>query len=722
LTASGPKLASADDRNQEAGVSRSTILGTILVTALSPARLDAQQQPFTLEQALSAPFPEELVAAPAGGAIAWVYNAQGARNLWIATPPEYQGRAVTAYTEDDGQELGELAWTPDARALVYVRGGASNSRGEYPNPLSLPAGVEQGLWIVAAAGGPPRRLGEGRSPAVSPKGDRVAYLKQGQVWWVPLADSAKPEQLVHARGTAQALRWSPDGAKLAFASGRGDHGFIGVYDVAAKTLRFLDPSVDRDVEPVWSPDGAQIAFIRIPAAEPTLPFTPRRVAPPWSIRVADVATGRGREVWKADAGRGSAFREIVAENQLLWGAGSRLVFPWEKDGWTHLYAVPLSGGVAALLTPGAFEVEHVTRTPDGREVVFSSNQDDLDRRHVWRVSVAGGKPQAVTSGTGIEWAPAVASDGKAVALLRADARKPPRPAILTGSGPARELAAGAIPADFPEAALVAPQQVLLSASDGVIVHGQLFLPRNLRPGERRPAVIFFHGGSRREMLLGWHYLYYYRNAYALNQYLASRGFIVLSVNYRSGIGYGLEFREALHYGAQGASEFGDVLGAGLYLRGRGDVDPKRIGLWGGSYGGFLTAMGLARASDLFAAGVDLHGVHQWNVEIRNWVPDYDPEQRADFAKLALESSPIAYVKDWRSPVLLIQGDDDRNVQFSQTVDLAAALRPLGVEVEQLVFPDEVHDFLTHAHWLAAYHAAAEFLERKLAAAPAVGAR
>ena len=703
-------------------MSRSTILGTILVTALSPARLDAQQQPFTLQQALSAPFPEELVAAPAGGAIAWVYNAQGARNLWIATPPEYQGRAVTAYTEDDGQELGELAWTPDARALVYVRGGASNSRGEYPNPLSLPAGVEQGLWIVAAGGGPPRRLGEGHSPAVSPKGDRVAYLKQGQVWWVPLADSAKPEQLVHARGTAQALRWSPDGAKLAFASGRGDHGFIGVYDVAAKTLRFLDPSVDRDVEPVWSPDGAQIAFIRIPAAEPTLPFTPRRVAPPWSIRVADVATGRGREVWKADAGRGSAFREIVAENQLLWGAGSRLVFPWEKDGWTHLYAVPLSGGAAALLTPGAFEVEHVTRTPDGREVVFSSNQDDLDRRHVWRVSVAGGKPQAVTSGTGIEWAPAVASDGKAVALLRADARKPPRPAILTGSGPARELAAGAIPADFPEAALVEPQQVLLSASDGVIVHGQLFLPRNLRPGERRPAVIFFHGGSRREMLLGWHYLYYYRNAYALNQYLASRGFIVLSVNYRSGIGYGLEFREALHYGAQGASEFGDVLGAGLYLRGRGDVDPKRIGLWGGSYGGFLTAMGLARASDLFAAGVDLHGVHQWNVEIRNWVPDYDPEQRADFAKLALESSPIAYVKDWRSPVLLIQGDDDRNVQFSQTVDLAAALRPLGVEVEQLVFPDEVHDFLTHAHWLAAYHAAAEFLERKLAAAPAVGAR
>src|SRR2546430_16835489 len=178
------------------------------------------------------------------------------------------------------------------------------------------------------------------------------------------------------------------------------------------------------------------------------------------------------------------------------------------------------------------------------------------------------------------------------------------------------LAAGAIPADFPEAALVEPQPVLVSASDGVIVHGQLFLPRNLRAGERRPAVIFFHGGSRREMLLGWHYLYYYRNAYALNQYLASRGFVVLSVNYRSGIGYGIEFREALHYGAQGASEFGDVLGAGLYLRGRGDVDPKRIGLWGGSYGGVLTAVGAALASPLVAAGGGLHGGHGPEVGMR----------------------------------------------------------------------------------------------------------
>jgi len=191
--------------------------------------------------------------------------------------------------------------------------------------------------------------------------------------------------------------------------------------------------------------------------------------------------------------------------------------------------------------------------------------------------------------------------------------------------------------------------------------------------------------------------------------------VVLSVNYRSGIGYGMEFREALDYGAAGASEYQDVEGAGLYLRGRPDVAPDRIGLWGGSYGGYLTALGLARASSLFAAGVDFHGVHDWNGVIANFEPAYEPEKRQDLARLAFQSSPMASIKSWRSPVLLIHGDDDRNVPFAQSVDLAEALRAQGVAFEELVFPDEIHDFLEHRHWLEAYHAAADFLDRHLRA-------
>lgn len=240
------------------------------------------------------------------------------------------------------------------------------------------------------------------------------------------------------------------------------------------------------------------------------------------------------------------------------------------------------------------------------------------------------------------------------------------------------------------------------------IHGQLFLPPDSAPGEKHPAMVFFHGGSRRQMLLGWHYMDYYHNAYGMNQYLASLGYVVLSVNYRSGIGYGLNFREALNYGASGASEFNDVLGAGLYLRTRSDVDPKRIGLWGGSYGGYLTALGLARASDLFAAGVDFHGVHDWSA-FRGTVPNPDPNA----TRTAFESSPMASIGTWHSPVLLIHGDDDRNVAFAQTVILVEALRKQGVQFDELIFPDEIHGFLTEKRWLEAYHAATDFLAKHL---------
>ena len=678
---------------------------------------------FTIQQALSAPFPAELTAAPARNRFAWVFNDEGKRNVWIAEPsPDGKGFkafAITKYTQDDGQDVGNLAWTPDATAVVYVRGGdLENIDTPDPNPASFAAGVEQDVWIAPVGGGEPRNIGEGHSPTVSPKGDVVAYILKDQVWLAKLDGSEKPEQLIHARGKSNSLRWSPDGRYLAFVSDRGDHSFIAVYEMGAASLEFLDPSTDHDQEPVWSPDGKHIAFLRIPSSKSDVIFEAKRSGPPWSIRVGDADSGKSAEIWRASPGVGSVFRNIEAENQLMWGAGDTIVFPWEADGWTHLYSVPTSaGGHAKLLTPGDFEVEYAAMSSDGKSIVYSSNQNDIDRRHTWKVGLDGAAPpQAVTSGTGIETAPAITSDNQTIAVLRSDARLPLRPAILTG-GEIRDLAANQIPADFPAGQMVTPQQVIFPAADGLLLHGQLFLPANAEDGTKHPAVVFFHGGSQRQMLLGWHYMDYYSNAYAMNQYLASRGYIVLSVNYRSGIGYGLDFREALNYGASGASEYNDVQGAGLYLRGRKDVDAHRIGAWGGSYGGYLTALALARSSDLYAAGVDFHGVHNWNLEITNWIPSYDPEAHTDAARLAWDSSPMASIKTWRSPVLLIQGDDDRNVPFAESVDLAEALRKQGVPFQELIFPDEIHSFLMHKTWVAAYTATAEFLDRHLAARP-----
>jgi dipeptidyl aminopeptidase/acylaminoacyl peptidase len=703
--------------------SRLLVSALPVIATLVPLRAAPIEQKFTLDEVMSAPFVSELTAAPAGARVAWIANDQGRRNIWVAQLGSHpSAQQITHYTEDDGQEISGLAWSADGEWLAYTRGGdAEWPERPAPNPALLTAGVKQEIWLISGNGRTPRDIGEGHGAAISPRGDVIAYLLHGQIWTASVKDTAaKPQQLFQTRGEEQDLRWSPNGESLAFVSARDDHSFVGVYRLATKTLEYLAPGTYSDSDPAWSPDSRHVAFVRQPL-EREYALRWLREGEPWSICVADAQSGEGREVWRAERGAGSIFHETGGASELWWSSEGKIVFPWERGGWTHLYAVPSNGGEATLLTPGEFEVDRVAFGVDRKRIVYSSNQQgtdplDEDRKHLWSVSVNGGLPEPLTHGDGTETEPAIVSDGE-VALVRMDARLPAHAAVLEVSGP-HDLAPQTIPADFPAAKLVVPQQVVFSAADGMRIHGQLFLPDDLRNGgkAKHPAVVFFHGGSRRQMLLGWNPMGYYSNAYAMNQYLASRGYVVLSINYRSGIGYGLNFRQALHFGPGGASEYNDVIGAGLYLRSRADVDGKRIGAWGGSYGGYLTALALARASDLFAAGVDLHGVHDWSLEVDLWKPSSEfTWDRAAASKLAWDSSPMASLDTWRSPVLLIQGDDDRNVLFAQTVRLANALRARGVPVEEHVFPDEIHDFLLHRDWVTAYRLGADFFDRKLAA-------
>jgi dipeptidyl aminopeptidase/acylaminoacyl peptidase len=303
------------------------------------------------------------------------------------------------------------------------------------------------------------------------------------------------------------------------------------------------------------------------------------------------------------------------------------------------------------------------------------------------------------------------ADGKTIVCFGSSATSPAMPYYLNGKE-RKMIAASALPKDVPSEQLVEPQTVTFKSDDGLEIHGQLFVPRN--HAQSAAALIFVHGGPPRQVMPGFHPMYYYHNAYAENQYRARRGYVVLSVNYRLGIMYGRAFREAANTSWRGSAEYKDVVAGARYLQGLPYVDRKRIGIWGGSYGGLLTALALARNSDIFAAGVDFHGVHDWSVFLSRWedgaaqAPDLKQAQ-----KLAFDSSPVASVATWKSPVLFMHGDDDRNVPFSQTTDLIQRLRQQNVDIEQIIFPDEIHDFLLWRTWMKGYKATAEFFDRKL---------
>ncbi len=739
----------------------SAVVAVALGLALAP--LASAQKPPTMAQFLSPGYPSSLVSAKKADRLVWVVLDAGKRNVYTAVAPAFRPVRLTSFLEDNGVDTAEPSVSDDGSVIVFVRGHTLNREGWGANPTANPDGPERAVWAVRAAGGPAWRLGEVTTPVLSPDGRIVAFSKDGLIYAYAVTPGALPpaiakgeKPLIKEAGNNSNLKWSPDGTKLAFVSDRGDHGFIGIYDVRKRTVTYLAPSVDRDSSPTWSGDGKRIAFIR----RPGLPFGQQAQAgtggignPPgpafsaqsggrgqgqrgggafgaggqrggergapagaplaavpglYSSRlpggyrmafwVADPATGDAHEFWHP-APDDMTFGGV---NAITW-AGDVVLFTAEPGEWLRFYSVRVDGAAAAPLpiTPDDGFIESAAFTslsPDGRTMFYTSNLGDIERRHVWKVATSGGEPVPLTRGEGIETYPVPLASGRQVAVLAADARRPQSIGLVAAAGGAPKTVYPILPKEYPLDSLVVPENVLTRAADGLEIHNQLFLPKDLKPGERRPALIFVHGGPVRQMLLGYHYMWFYHLSYAMNEWLAAQGYVVLSVNYRSGVGYGKSFRNAANTGQRGNSEYQDVVAGAKYLQGRPDVDPKRVGIWGLSYGGLLTSQALARNSDIFVAGVDLAGVHLYTNTL-------DPEN------VAYKSSSASAVDTWKSPVLFVHGDDDRNVAFTQTTGLVQLLRARHVYHEVIVFPDDVHESLIYKRWLYTFDRMEQFLDR-----------
>ena len=733
------------------------------LNAQGAARTVAHGKP-TIAQYLSPASPLEMTAARKADRIAWMTYDRGMRNVYTAVAPSFRPVRLTRFLDDDGRDLTDVKLSDDGSIAVFVRGSAPNRQGWIANPSHDPSGAEREIWAARTSGGTPWRVAEGGAPELSPDGRYVLYVKDNQIYRGRVVASAAPDSMdrgqkpfIKAWGRQSNPRWSPDGSKIAFVSDRGNHSFIAVYDGKTRSMSYMAPGVDFDGAPVWSPDGKRVAFTRRPGTpfgqqaqegqggigNPPGPAgggaSPRSVCPPGlanpfgpgggagrarpdsapsqplipglcratfagghtlAILGADVSTRSARELWH-NAPNDSTFPAI---QRLLW-AGDRILVPVSplNDEWERYYSLDADASTAkpVLLTTTNGLIEDATSaavSADGKTFYYCTNASDIERRHIWSVPTAGGTPQRISTGDGIETSPQPLASGKQLAVLYFDASTPASVGLVPVDGGKARVIFPTLGADFPKSQHVTPEIVIVKSPDGVEAHNQLFLPKDLKAGERRPAIVFVHGGPPRQMMPGYHYMQFYHWAYAVNQWLASQGYVVLSVNYRLGIGYGRSFRQAQNTNARGNAEYQDVLAAGKYLQTRADVDPARIGIWGLSYGGLLTSQALARNSDLFVAGADLAGVHLYGSSL-------------DTTSVSYKSSAISAIDRWKSPVFLVHGDDDRNVDFAQTVGLVQLLRARGIYYELQVIPDDLHESMLHSNWVGTFNHMGDFLHR-----------
>jgi dipeptidyl aminopeptidase/acylaminoacyl peptidase len=413
------------------------------------------------------------------------------------------------------------------------------------------------------------------------------------------------------------------------------------------------------------------------------------------------------EAWVRESTFGSSTLEFLPDDR-------RIAFVSERDGWMHLYTLDVAAESAKpkQLTSGTWEVASAEISRDGKKFYITTSEVHPGERHVYTLSVDGGARTRLTALAGSNEA-TVSPDESALGLVRSYSNKPPEVYLMPNRPGAEAKQVTTTPtAEWRSFNWIDPKIITYAARDGVAVHARVFTPEMLggRRDPAHPAVIFVHGAG---YLQNAHrYWSTYFREYMFHNLLASRGYVVLDVDYRASAGYGRDWRAAI-YRHMGGKDLEDIVDGAKYLAAKEQVNPKRIGVYGGSYGGFITLMAMFTTPDVFAAGAALRPVTDWARYNHGYTSNIlnVPQRDADAYR---KSSPIYFADGLKGSLLICHGMVDTNVHFQDSVRLAQRLIELRKENWELaVYPVENHGFTEDTSWADEYKRILKLFEDNL---------
>ncbi len=664
----------------------------------------------TLDQVLAITYTSAHTWSPDARHIGFIHDDGGRFSLRVV---EVSSATITEISEGD-KAVTAFDWAPDGR-LAYVQDGrilvASFNEPRVASIGGASTGENDPGWSRHVVYAGPNRAS---AVAWSPAGPTLAYVADGHVWMLDFAGPSLRDAGFPGRVTTfdhdPTLAWAPDGSAIAATFEENGQWDLGVADASGR-LVWRSSTENLEGPFTWLRPG-RLLF----AMSSTL-YTARD----WYT--LDLPVGTPRLLHREDEpeGLGATFRAQAHRD------GRHAVLVLRHEGWWHLYVLDTETGGLRTLTGGLGEdVGHAYDrpriSPDGREVVFSTNRLNLGMRHLFSVDLGTGalRPMVSAAGTSVEaeWSPG----GEFIAFKHSTLYHAPEIWVIGRNGQGLRRLTQSMPDGIQTDRLALPEFVKTPGANGWEIPGYLLAPRELDPGRRYPALVYIHGGGMRQMREGFPPLEAYAFFYAVSLWLAARGVVTYMVNYRGGIGYGKTFEQG-NSGALAVLECEDCVRAGEYVKSLPFVDPARVGVWGLSYGGWLTLASLCRSPETFALGINIAGIWDFGRWMtwakREYRPAYDyflgraRGLREQSPQVWDEASPRKYVAQMRAPLVNLHGTKDAAVPFEQLDLIVKDCIQHGKAFETHYYPDESHLFTHRATWKDALQKVEAALQRHL---------